>query len=88
MTPVEELVAERGAVYGSPAENFNNCAVLWSEWLRNVHNVTVPITGRDVAMMMVLFKVARLYAGTWHQDSVLDIAGYATCLNQMIEEGK
>jgi hypothetical protein len=64
----------RGENYGTPFDNFNNIAALWSAYKE------VPFTVKDVGMMMTLLKVARLKHSD-HDDSFVDIAGYAavTC---------
>ncbi len=64
----------RGENYGTPLDNFNNIAALWSAYKE------VPFTVKDVGMMMTLLKVARLKHSD-HDDSFVDIAGYAavTC---------
>jgi hypothetical protein len=41
------------------------------------------ITNYDVAMMMLLVKVARLMHSPGHQDSHIDIAGYASILEEI-----
>ena len=37
------------------------------------------IDAKDVAMMMVLLKIARIAAGGGKADSWIDLAGYAAC---------
>lgn len=57
--------------YGSPEKNFANIALYWSVYLsRNIKPT-------DVALMMVLMKLARLENKPDHEDSWIDIAGYA-----------
>lgn len=73
-------VADRGLNYGRPEDNFERIAKLW-----NVHTVNrhgpghAVLDAQDVAMMMVLMKVARLENTPDHIDSWTDIAGYAAC---------
>jgi hypothetical protein len=85
MTPREELLAEatkivshdRNKAYGNPEDNFRNIADYW-----NVYNNQKPHIGTnsmDVAIMMMLMKIARLATNPMHRDSLLDIAGYAAC---------
>lgn len=64
--------------YGPPSESFGRIAELWSGYL------SVDVTAHDVAMMMILLKVARARAsitahGEPQPDSLVDIAGYAGC---------
>jgi hypothetical protein len=64
---------ERNQSYSEPEDNFGRTAQLWSAYL------TVDITAVDVAVLMVLLKVARLMHTPGHVDSWVDIAGYAAC---------
>lgn len=69
--------------YGHPRDNFAATAALWNAYLfQGVRSG--PVTEEDVALMMVLLKVARLENG-YHQDSVVDIAGYAATYERLQE---
>ena len=57
--------------YGSPEKNFEEIARYWSIFLDR------DISAIDVALMMVLMKLARLQNKPDHDDSWIDIAGYA-----------
>lgn len=57
--------------YGKPERNFNQIAIYWSIYLDH------DISATDVALMMVLMKLARLQNKPDHEDSWIDIAGYA-----------
>lgn len=57
--------------YGSPEENFHRIAAFWSVYLKR------NITPADVAVLMILMKTARLQNNIKHEDSWIDIAGYA-----------
>lgn len=67
------VCGDRDQQYGRPEENFGIIAELWSNYLRH------SVSSRDVAMMMILFKVAREATGRGKRDSLIDIAGYAAC---------
>lgn len=67
----KETVADRGEEYGSIWENHERIAVIWTTLLG------VQIEPEQVAMMMIGVKLARLAATPEHQDSWVDIAGYA-----------
>ncbi len=79
-----EATADRGLNYGKPEDNFARIAMLWNAHLcnRGIIDVTVNgfvLTPGDVAMMCALLKVARLQHQPGHQDSWVDLAGYAAC---------
>ena len=57
--------------YGSPEQNFARIAAFWTLYLQR------HITPADVAIMMILMKTARLQNNVKHEDSWVDIAGYA-----------
>jgi hypothetical protein len=80
-------VADRGLNYGSPEDNFTRIGELWTTHLRNRYGLAPHpvIDAHDVAMMMVLMKVARLQNQPLHSDSWIDIAGYAACGNNLPE---
>ena len=70
---LELVTGEREADYGTPEENFTRIADMWTAYLGK--DVSPP----DVAAMMALVKVARLANTPYHEDSWVDLAGYAAC---------
>jgi hypothetical protein len=60
---------ERQDHYGAPENSFDLIAKLWSAYMGN------PITPKDVAMLMALFKIAREY-NQHKRDNLVDAAGY------------
>ena len=72
-----KATTERGVEYGKPEDNFAPIARLWRCYLG------VPVNAHDVAMMMVLFKVARAKSAPEHTDNLTDIAGYAACAAEL-----
>lgn len=73
------ISGERDEHYGSPEDNFGRIAQMWSAYLGE------PVTSTDVAMMMVLLKVARVSNDYMHEDNYVDIAGYAACAGEINE---
>lgn len=64
----------RATDYGDANENFSRIAALWSSI--GIQRNGEQIAGSDVALMMILLKVAR-HAGNPKDDNWVDIAGYA-----------
>ena len=75
-----KTVQERGETYGSPRENMARTAALWSVLLK------MEISPTQVAMCMIAVKQARLVETPNHEDSVIDIAGWAAVLRECQEE--
>lgn len=70
---VAETVTERRKGYGHPAENFRSIAIGWQEILK------CEVTARQVALCMMWLKSCRLISQPDHEDSILDVHGYAMC---------
>lgn len=79
---------DREEHYGSPEDNFATIADLWETYLGRCKDVNIAITPDDVAAMMILLKVARLAWDNTHEDSWVDIAGYAACGNEIVQSYK
>jgi hypothetical protein len=78
----ECVCGNREADYGSPERSFQAIADLWTAYLVNrteTFNGQPVIFAKDVAIMMVLFKMARLATGRFKADSWIDAAGYCAC---------
>lgn len=81
----KEATADRGLNYGKPEDNFARIAAHWTAYIRNTGLLTArevetfEFTGTDVAIMCALLKIARLEHQPSHQDSWIDLAGYAAC---------
>lgn len=68
---------KREEQYGSPEDNFAMIAQFWELYLRNREDIC--ISPEDVAVMMILLKIARIAGGGYKLDNWVDIAGYAAC---------
>lgn len=68
---------DRNVTHGDAEDNFRVIATLWETYLNN----TPPqnLNSVDVAIMMCLFKVARLMANPKNMENWHDLAGYAAC---------
>ena len=74
---VQQIIQERQQHYGSPAANFAEIAKRWSLTIKT------PVTSAQVALCMIDLKMSRLAHNPSHQDSLLDIVGYAACLSEI-----
>lgn len=72
----QRATRERAENYGPPEINFERIANLWSAYLQK------QIGKRDVAMLMILVKVARDQHMAM-RDNCVDIAGYADCADRV-----
>lgn len=97
MTRPEILEAARKCVcgdreqdYGSPENNFQTIAKMWTDYLTAMPRVVVEegliekawdivIGPEDVAAMQALLKIARIASGNPKNDNWIDAAGYAAC---------
>ena len=75
------VCTDRNQQYGEPEQNFAVIAQLWQTYLQaTLKSDEVEILPNDVAMMMVLFKAARVAtAKVGKADNFVDLAGYAAC---------
>jgi hypothetical protein len=74
------LVDRRRAEYGQPGDLFERVAVRWSQTLRT------KVTPAQVSVCLVDLKVARLAPDPRHLDSIIDVAGYAGCLAEVLTD--
>ena len=58
------IIVDRGVDYGEAKESFERIASYWSAYLGK------ELTGKDVAMLMALFKIAREQGKHKHDNSV------------------
>lgn len=72
----EIINGERQDQYGNPENSFATIAEYWSIYL------TKELSDTDVALMMVLFKIAR-EAHQHKLDNVVDAAGYLAIYGDM-----
>lgn len=75
---------DREQDYGSPENNFQMIAELWTSYLYNMDHV--DLSAKDVAAMMALMKIARISSGHAKIDNWVDLAGYASCGGEIESE--
>ncbi|MBX9944847.1 MAG: hypothetical protein K2Y40_12260 [Reyranella sp.] len=71
------VLAERSKAYGEPGKAMAAIAARWSLTLGH------PVTPAEVVLCMIDLKLTRLARDPRHQDSILDIAGYAAMLHEV-----
>jgi len=74
---------DRAEAYGHPYDNHQRIANLWNAFLDG-RRTKGPLSPADVALMMVLLKVAR-HQHAPKRDNLVDVCGYARCV-ELIEE--
>ena len=77
------IYGDREKTYGKPSKNLETIAVMWQSFLDARGDVS--LTAKDVAVMMILLKSARLGNDLDHRDSVVDICGYAALIERCDE---
>ena len=78
LSKAEDIVnGARQQTYGSPEDCFATIAGLWGSYL------DMSLSTTDVAMLMVLLKVARTKGRVGYADNYIDIAGYAACAGEL-----
>lgn len=68
-----DAVTQRLEHYGKPEDNFAIIAEYWSTF------TGIDLEAWQVAVMLVLLKIARTHTDHTHIDSWVDMAGYAAC---------
>lgn len=81
------VTKDRAATHGDAETSFWLIAQYWATHLG------VKISASDVAVMMTLFKIARLKANPGHDDNWVDACGYLACggeitTNTLVTPGK
>ena len=70
---LQTVTQDREQQYGTPENSFKAIAGAWSWYLDK------EITAKDVAVLMCLFKSARVKTGRFKEDNWVDLIGYAAC---------
>lgn len=83
LAAAQKTIKDREGDYGTPKENFERIAAIWNVILAGKLGKEHEISASDVSMMMIGIKLARLIETPGHQDSAVDIAGYAALLAEI-----
>jgi hypothetical protein len=73
------IVSERRTQYGAAGTAMAALATRWSVTLGQ------PITPAQVVLCLIDLKLARLAHDPSHEDSAIDVCGYAAVLRELIE---
>ena len=78
---IQVVCKDRNDSYGNPENNFGVMADFVTDYLhaRSLLPKEKSLTDEDVAIISILFKVARRASGRYKEDTYIDIAGYAAC---------
>jgi len=80
------IYGDREKTYGHPSKNLKAIAKMWNSYLSSRLSIdNVELNEKDVAVLMVLLKGARLANDPSHRDSVVDICGYAALIERCDE---
>jgi hypothetical protein len=74
---------DRNADYGSPLEDWTRTAGMVSAML--AHKLRQPLTAEDCALILCCVKLSR-QQHIQKRDNMTDLAGYAECVQWMIDE--
>lgn len=77
-TANEAVNKDRNNDYGDPEDNFKDIAALWNAYAY-MFDTDEGWNRTDVAVMMILVKIARCKTSPTVMDHWADIAGYAAC---------
>lgn len=82
---IEQILIERGKSYGSYKDNCKVLEAMQVALESAPKFKSLPTTTR-YAIIVILMKIVRLGCGGFHEDSLRDIAGYATLALEDKEE--
>ena len=78
LTKANSLISkDREKDYGDKVKNHENIAKLWSAYKG------IEITAHDVAVMMVLLKIARTKLGAVSKDTYIDMSAYGAIAGEI-----
>lgn len=72
------ITGDRNQAYGTPTQNFQDTADVWTVQLSHKLRDGVRIEPGEVAQLMVALKLVRMKAQP-KRDNWVDVAGYAAC---------
>lgn len=84
-TATQYVTKDRADTHGRPEDTFQRIADLWNAYLQPAGDFggDRALSSVDVAMLLLLLKVARQSANSEHDDNYVDMAGYAACAAEL-----
>lgn len=88
------IYGDREKTYGHPSKNLKTIAQMWTSYINSAsgtlynkegNDITLEIEAKDVAILMMLVKVARFANDPTHRDNLVDICGYAALVERCDE---
>ena len=76
------MSGKRHHEYGDKKTNHDNIAKLWSAYLG------IDVNAHDVAILMLLLKIARTKSGNPTEDTYIDMVGYSAIAGEVCEDSK
>ena len=80
LAAANQIIKKRGKDYGSAYENHERIAVIWTVIFGH------EVTASQVALCMAGVKMARLVQSPDHEDSWVDLAGYAALGSECVDD--
>lgn len=80
------VCGDRDKNYGSPENSFECIAEMWTAYLGGRGLAKDVLTTFDVANLLALMKLARMSKNVHYADGPVDLAGYAACAGECMEE--
>ena len=74
------IYGDREKTYGHPDKNLRTIAKMWNAYTES--GGERELNSKDVAVMMIILKAARLANDPSHRDSIIDICGYAALIER------
>lgn len=81
----QTICRDRQDVHGAPENTHALIAEYWSVYLTEEVGHPMVIDAADVAVMMTLFKVARMQVNPQHSDNIVDGIGYLAIAGEIID---
>jgi len=82
------VMKDREEMYGHPRDNHKCTAEMWNAYLKRrrivTHQLEPRLNAEDVCFLNILQKISRC-ANTITKDNLADIAGWARCVERIID---